>query len=105
MILDEAIKHSEEKYNKLKDTCIECAEEHKQLAEWLKDYKKLKAKEEAENTFNNILYDILGIKQGNEELSNDDLIDILNMEEIPEEIKKEIEHILEQREQEQINCQ
>lgn len=60
MKLDEAIRHAEEVYkdmnNKGKfykdpqnsiydmgrgDDCLECAEEHRQLAEWLKDYKRL----------------------------------------------------------------
>lgn len=57
MTLDEAIKHCEEKEKELKEEahsysdnerysgaeadCLECAEEHKQLAEWLKDYKRL----------------------------------------------------------------
>ena len=54
MILDEAIKHCEEKARAIwqaneempsdcklsKDLC-ECAKEHEQLAEWLKDYKRL----------------------------------------------------------------
>ena len=64
MRLDEAIKHAREKAEEQRkdyDTCvvkegygckdcayyyskpcIECAEEHEQLAEWLEDYKKLK---------------------------------------------------------------
>ena len=55
LTLDEAIKHCEEKAKELRkqvDThmvvdaeeigdCIECANEHEQLAEWLKDYKRL----------------------------------------------------------------
>lgn len=55
MTLDEAIKHCEEKTKELRkqiDThividaeeigdCIECANEHEQLAEWLRDYKRL----------------------------------------------------------------
>ena len=66
MTLDEAIKHCEEKakelrtdyedYKSLKEEfgsnyyrkvpiipaeCLECAKEHEQLAEWLKDYKRL----------------------------------------------------------------
>ena len=49
MTLDEAIKHAEEvaeehtKYNIYGgfESCDECAEEHRQLAEWLKDYKRL----------------------------------------------------------------
>ena len=44
MTLDEAIKHTEEVYEKLKDNCPNCANEHKQLAEWIKDYKKIKFK-------------------------------------------------------------
>jgi len=54
MTLDEVIKHCEEKakeirWQALKEKmdiedvadCEECAEEHEQLAEWLKDYKRL----------------------------------------------------------------
>ena len=55
MTLDEAIKHCEEKAEELRRwsaisrngsaeeaDCLECAREHEQLAEWLKDYKQLK---------------------------------------------------------------
>lgn len=60
MTLDEAIRHAEEvadekerETQKLKNSkldwkhheanlCSECAKEHRQLAEWLKDYKRLK---------------------------------------------------------------
>lgn len=48
MTLDEAIKHSEEvSSRKFNDNvhCIRCAEKHRQFAEWLKDYKRLKAQE------------------------------------------------------------
>ena len=44
MTLDEAIRHAEEVASRKFDDrvhCIKCAEEHKQLAEWLKDYKRL----------------------------------------------------------------
>ena len=54
MLLDEAIKHckevaeEKEKEGKLlcdseagSNGCLKCAEEHRQLAEWLKDYKQL----------------------------------------------------------------
>jgi len=56
MKVDEAIKHAEEvaeeKEKKAKiwldggnekigNSCLTCAEEHRQLAEWLKDYKRL----------------------------------------------------------------
>lgn len=72
MILDEAIKHYEEKAKELKEKaesniieitkegvirvydgkeyvdCIECAEEHEQLAEWLKELKALKERQQGE---------------------------------------------------------
>jgi len=60
MTIDEAIKHAEkvaeekeaqaweaqlqEEYRTIKP-CKECAEEHRQLAEWLKDYRRLKEQE------------------------------------------------------------
>ena len=48
MTIDEAIKHAEEVASRMFDDqvhCIKCAEEHKQLAEWLKDYKRLKERQ------------------------------------------------------------
>lgn len=43
MTLDEAIKHCEEKeQEQALNGCFACAEEHKQLAEWLKELRKLK---------------------------------------------------------------
>ena len=55
MTIDEAIKHCEEvaeRYermedshdDKLKEECLQCAADHRQLAEWLTDYKELKTK-------------------------------------------------------------
>ena len=57
--LDEAIKHCEEKAKELKakvpykifgdewqqedEDCMKCAEEHEQLAEWLKELKELRS--------------------------------------------------------------
>jgi len=43
MTLDEAIKHAEEvaDYDAYGEKQCKCAEEHRQLAEWLKDYKRL----------------------------------------------------------------
>lgn len=54
LTLDEAIKHCEEKAKELRkdyeravalnipsEGCLECANEHEQLAEWLEDYKRL----------------------------------------------------------------
>lgn len=57
MTLEEAIKHAEEvaeehtKYNRYGgfEGCDECAEEHRQLAEWLKDYKRLLEQEPCED--------------------------------------------------------
>ena len=64
MTLDEAIRHAEEKaelhgsrweYYKEHDmnehitASCKCAEEHRQLAEWLKDYKRLKEQEPCED--------------------------------------------------------
>lgn len=44
MTLEEAIQHAEEVACDLenKDKCDKCAAEHRQLAEWLKELKKLK---------------------------------------------------------------
>ena len=57
MTLDEAIQHAEDKSKEIYiqamlchanpddgklDKCIECAKEHEQLAEWLKDYREMK---------------------------------------------------------------
>lgn len=56
MTLDEAIKHCEEKAKEQREEaenvliyrngnytkCVECAEEHEQLAKWLKELKALK---------------------------------------------------------------
>ena len=59
MTLDEAIKHAEkvmvDNLEKTKDrnasdpiaiNCFECAEEHRQLAEWLKELKAFRTREE-----------------------------------------------------------
>ena len=68
MTLDEAIIHCEEvaenkeqavydliafgySTKEERDECIKCADEHRQLANWLKDYKRLLEKED---TFSNI---------------------------------------------------
>ena len=74
MTLDEAIKHCEEVTEELrnvdmgeldalycgdteciearKNDCIECANEHKQLAEWLKELKQFKEQKSCEDTVN-----------------------------------------------------
>lgn len=57
MTLDEAIRHCEEKakeqkkkgeladaYNLESENCYECAREHEQLAEWLKELKEFREK-------------------------------------------------------------
>ena len=54
MTIDEAIKHSEEvaeRYEKMEDShdeklkeeCLQCAADYRQLAEWLKELKELKS--------------------------------------------------------------
>lgn len=48
MNLEDAIRHAEEVASRMFDDrvhCIKCAEEHRQLAEWLRDYKRLKEQE------------------------------------------------------------
>jgi hypothetical protein len=70
MTLDEAIKHCEEvadeknkeacnlydakNYEESRE-CIWCSEEHRQLAEWLKDYKRLKKQEPFKNAYINYI--------------------------------------------------
>jgi len=66
MTLDEAIKHAEEvaesKEEQVKNgdwekdslterNCIKCAEEQRQLAEWLRDYRRLKEQEPCEDEY------------------------------------------------------
>lgn len=48
MTLDQAIKHAEEKGKELlkKDSCSKCAEDHFQLASWLREFKALREKME-----------------------------------------------------------
>ena len=41
MKLEDAIQHCEEVANDRAGCCEDCVEEHRQLAEWLKDYKRL----------------------------------------------------------------
>lgn len=71
MELDEAIKHCKEKAKELSDKaysqwgknmteeqaydCNECAREHEQLAEWLTDYKRLKALENDRPTLRHVI--------------------------------------------------
>ena len=57
MTIDEAIQHAEEvaeehaKYNRYGgfESCDECAKEHRQLAEWLKELKQLREQEPCED--------------------------------------------------------
>ena len=54
MNIDEAIAHAEEVASRKFDdrvNCIRCAEEHAQLAKWLKELKKLKIREQCKNDF------------------------------------------------------
>ena len=99
--LDEAISYYKIKYNLLKNYDPLRAKEYKQLADWLIDLKRLKEKEEAEDTFHNILCDVLGINE-DECLSDEALSDILNNNEWSEKTKKEVETILQKREEKQL---
>jgi hypothetical protein len=64
MTIDEAIKHAEEVAEEKENEgkllcqsegasigCLTCAEEHRQLAEWLKDYKRLLEQEPQEISY------------------------------------------------------
>ena len=48
MILDEAIKHAQERANQ---DCTECVKEHQQLAEWLLELKEFRAENKKENVY------------------------------------------------------
>ena len=48
MTLDEAIKHAEEVAEEKR--CEKCGEEHRQLAEWLKELKQLRKQEPCDDT-------------------------------------------------------
>lgn len=49
MTLDEAIKHCKDKYEELKNKCIVCANNHKQLEEWLEELKIYREKNKGDN--------------------------------------------------------
>lgn len=78
MTLDEAIKHAEEVAEEKENEgkllcqsegasigCLTCAEEHRQLAEWLRDYKRLKEQELK------VWHWILAEEQNKEDVEND----------------------------------
>lgn len=96
--LDETITFYKKKYELLKDYDNLKAEEYRELADWLIDYKRLKAKEEAETELFSHLKEILNINN-DEALSDKAVMNILNDEELTEEIQKEINSILEKRNQ------
>ncbi len=94
MKLDEAIKHAEEvaeekeneaqdlEYSKLDwrheaNQCSTCAEEHRQLAEWLKDYKRLL---EQEPILDKIRTEIMSLTDGDtpERIWNVDVLEIID---------------------------
>lgn len=54
MTIDDAIKHCEEVADGFTEQgkCAECAAEHRQLAEWLKELKQLKEQESCEDAIN-----------------------------------------------------
>lgn len=94
--LDETITFYKKKYELLKNYDNLKAEEYRELADWLIDYKRLKEKEEAENDFFSHLKEALDIND-NEALSDKAVMNILNDEELTEETQKEINSILEKR--------
>ena len=96
--LDETITFYKKKYEILRNYDNLKAEEYKELSDWLIDYKRLKAKEEAKETFDNMLYDVLKINK-DECLSDKAVMNILNDKELTEETQKEIDSILEKRNQ------
>ena len=51
MELDEAIRHAEEVAELNEAECFECAEEHRQLAEWLKELKALREQKRPRGTW------------------------------------------------------
>ena len=96
--LDEAISYYNKKYNLLKNYDPLRAEEYKQLKQWLEEYKRLKEKEATENTFNDILREVLNVYDTDNGLSDEALIDILNNKNISEKTQKEIEAIISKKE-------
>ena len=58
MKLEDAIQHCEEVANDRAGCCEDCAEEHRQLAEWLKDYKRLLEQPPLEKVFGEIKAEI-----------------------------------------------
>ena len=82
MTLEEAIKHCEEKEREQAlNGCFACAEEHRQLAKWLKDYKRLlEEKPQAENALLKDIAHSLAIiadnstKEGNTQESGNEML-------------------------------
>ena len=98
MTLDEAIKHCEEvaeehtKYNRYGgfESCDECAKEHRQLANWLKELKQLREQEPCGDCISRkaLLEEIEnGIKAGNYEEGYEEYPHINDMDDIIECIK------------------
>lgn len=52
MTIDEAIAHAQETADTRNDLCDKCREEHRQLAEWLKELKLLRADYEKQKSIN-----------------------------------------------------
>ena len=96
MTIDEAIKHAEEVAEEKENEgkllcqsegasigCLTCAEEHRQLAEWLRDYKRLKEQEPCEDAISRKAV-VKYIKASDADLGHDSenefaVEDILNM--------------------------
>ena len=65
MTIEEAIVHAQETANTRTDLCDKCREEHRQLAEWLKELKLLRADYEKQKSIN---YELV---EENQELINE----------------------------------
>ena len=65
MTIEEAIAHAQETANTRADLCDKCRDEHRQLAEWLKELKLLRADYEKQKSIN---YELL---EENQELINE----------------------------------
>lgn len=109
MILDEAIIHCEivaksneklaefyykdpGKNQKSGDACQECAAEHRQLAEWLRDYKRLKEREPCEDAISRQavldIVDSYSESQSNvEDVTQDIMSDIMALSSVKQESK------------------
>ena len=99
MTIDKAIKHAEEvaeekekeaweaqlqeEYKTIK-SCKECAKEHRQLAEWLKDYKRLKEQQSCDDCISRqAVLDMQYRIDDSATLSSRDVVNVDDIEDLP----------------------